>query len=82
VLRTGPRLIDVLKITSQDQSDRRDHVEIPTSSWDKRATHNSFLDLSDPFRLTDAAFERRAGVIDDRTWALVRSTHRRLTRNQ
>jgi hypothetical protein len=75
VLRTGPRAIEVLKITSQDQRDRRDHVEIPTRSWDKHATHNSFLDLSDPYRLRDAAFTRKAGVLDERTWALVRRVH-------
>jgi hypothetical protein len=75
VLRTKRGRVDVLKITSQDQSDRRDHVEIPTKTWDKRATHNSFLDLSDPIPVKAKAFERRAGAIDPKTWSLVRKLH-------
>lgn len=76
VLRVQRGAADVLKITSQDQSDRADHVEIPTRSWDQRADHNSFLDLTDPYRLRMEAFERRAGAVDDRTWALVRGMHK------
>jgi hypothetical protein len=75
VLRTRKGRVEVLKITSQDQSDRRDHVEIPTKSWDKRATHNSFLDLSDPIPVKPTAFSRRAGAIDPKTWKLVRKLH-------
>jgi len=75
VLRTYRTQVEVLKITSQDQSDRADHVEIPTRTWDRKAEHNSYLDLSDPYRLRDSSFERKAGVIDDRTWKLVRREH-------
>jgi hypothetical protein len=75
VLRTHVRQVEVLKITSQDQSARRDHVEIPTKAWDHRATHNSFLDLSGPLRLRDAAFSRKAGTIDDTSWSAVRQLH-------
>jgi hypothetical protein len=75
VLRTTKGRIEVLKITSQDQSDRRDHIEIPTKSWDKRATHNSYLDLSDPITVKAKAFERKAGTIDSKTWSLVRKLH-------
>jgi hypothetical protein len=75
VLRTHRKRVEVLKITSQDHSDRRDHVQIPTRAWDKKATHNSFLDLSDPFHLGDAAFSRKAGRIDDATWKAVRQLH-------
>jgi hypothetical protein len=75
VLRSRRGGADVLKITSQDQSHRADHIEIPTRSWDKRADHNSFLDLTDPHRLGATAFQRRAGTIDGRTWALVRTRH-------
>jgi hypothetical protein len=75
VLRTYRTRVEVLKITSQDQSDRADHIEIPTRAWDRKAEHNSFLDLSDPYQLRDGAFERKAGVIDDRTWTRVRREH-------
>jgi hypothetical protein len=75
VLRTHQHQVEVLKITSQDQSTRRDHVEIPTEAWDHRATHNSFLDLSDPFRLRDSAFSRKAGRVDAKTWRAVRQLH-------
>nr|WP_205863714.1 type II toxin-antitoxin system PemK/MazF family toxin [Planosporangium mesophilum] len=75
VLRTHRRQVDVLKITSQDRSARSDHLEIPTTAWDRKATHNSFLDLTDPFRLRDAAFSRKAGTIDDKTWRAVRRMH-------
>lgn len=75
VLRTYQRQVEVLKITSQDRSARRDHIEIPTRAWDRRATHNSYLDLSGPFRLRDAAFTRRAGTVDARTWSAVRRLH-------
>jgi len=75
VLRTYRSRVEVLKITSQDQSDRSDHIEIPTGGWDRKADHNSYLDLSDPYQLRDGAFERRAGMVDDRTWALVRREH-------
>jgi hypothetical protein len=75
VLRTHQRQVEVLKITSKDQSARLDHVEIPTRAWDHRATHNSFLDLSDPFRLRDGSFSRKAGTIDAKTWRAVRQLH-------
>jgi hypothetical protein len=75
VLRTYRRQVDVLKITSQDRIARSDHLEIPTTAWDRKATHNSFLDLTDPFRLRDAAFSRKAGTIDDKTWRAVRRMH-------
>lgn len=75
VLRTHRAAVEVLKITSQDQSDRRDHIEIPTSSWDRKATHNSYLDLTGPFRLPDGAFSRRAGRADPAIWDRVRGLH-------
>lgn len=66
---------EVLKITSQDQSHRRDHVEIPTVTWDPDATHNSYLDLSDPIRVTADLFQDRAGVLDAAVWKQVRALH-------
>lgn len=75
VLRTYKARVDVLKITSQDRSDRRDHIEIPTRTWDSHAKHNSYLDLSDPYKVRATSFERKAGKIDDKTWRLVRMTH-------
>jgi mRNA-degrading endonuclease toxin of MazEF toxin-antitoxin module len=76
VLRPVRVRVEVLKITSQDRSDRRDHVRIPTRPWDARATHDSYLDLSDPLRLRPSAFVRRAGRVDAATWRLVRGQHR------
>ncbi|MFE0592052.1 type II toxin-antitoxin system PemK/MazF family toxin [Micromonospora echinospora] len=68
VLRVHPRFVDVLKITSRARSWRTDHVVIPTASWDQRATHDSHLDLSRVFRVSDGAFVRRAGSVDSATW--------------
>lgn len=53
--------IVVLKITSQDKSHRRDHVRIPTRSWDARAEHDSYLNLGEPILVRPTAFQRRAG---------------------
>jgi hypothetical protein len=75
VLRTYRSRIDVLKITSQDQSHRTDHVEIPTRTWDRRAEHNSYLDLTGPLTIRHAAFQRRAGTLDASTWRQVRRLH-------
>lgn len=66
---------DVLKITSQDQRSRRDHVEIATEGWDPGATKNSFLDLSDPIRVREKAVDNRAGALDAATWTKVRKLH-------
>ncbi|SCG46579.1 type II toxin-antitoxin system PemK/MazF family toxin [Micromonospora siamensis] len=72
VLRADRRGADVLKITSQDKSDRDDHVRIPTRSWDASADHDSFLDVSEPIRVTAAAFADRAGTCDPTLWRQVR----------
>ena len=64
---------DVLKITSQDKSDRGDHVEIPTRAWDPGAEHDSYLDLTEPIRIARAAFEDRAGACDRRCGGRCRS---------
>ncbi|MCC5580789.1 type II toxin-antitoxin system PemK/MazF family toxin [Microtetraspora sp. AC03309] len=75
VLRTHRGGAEVLKITSQDQRHRDDHIEIPTRTWDHDADHNSFLDLSDPIRVTTAAFQDRAGELDPKIWRHVCSLH-------
>ena len=75
ILRPRWRGYDILKITSQDQSQRRDHVEIATRAWDRNATKNSYLDLSDPIRLKQRALDNRAGSLDASTWAKVRRLH-------
>jgi mRNA-degrading endonuclease toxin of MazEF toxin-antitoxin module len=64
VLRGGFRGITVLKITSQDKSRRRDHVSIPTRSWDPHARHDSYLNLGELFVVPPQAFHRRAGACD------------------
>ncbi|MGJ6968867.1 type II toxin-antitoxin system PemK/MazF family toxin [Streptosporangium sp. G11] len=76
VIRTHPRGVEVLKITSQDKSHRVNCVRIPTAHWDKRARKDSWLDLDDPHLINDRDFRRRAGMCDDRTWSLVRRRHR------
>ncbi|WP_157546157.1 type II toxin-antitoxin system PemK/MazF family toxin, partial [Microtetraspora fusca] len=75
VLRTHRGGAEVLKITSQDQRRRSDHIEIPTRTWDPDADHNSFLDLSDPIRVTTSAFQDRAGELDRAIWRHVCSLH-------
>jgi mRNA-degrading endonuclease toxin of MazEF toxin-antitoxin module len=76
VLRTGRGGSAVLKITSQDQSARAAHLRLPTAGWDPRADHDSWLDLRSAYQLRQASFQRRAGVVDARSWKSVRRTHR------
>jgi mRNA-degrading endonuclease toxin of MazEF toxin-antitoxin module len=64
VLRRGLTGLVVLKITSQDKSQRRDHVRIPTRTWDPRARHDSYLNLGERLTVRRGAFERRAGTCD------------------
>ncbi|SCF31178.1 type II toxin-antitoxin system PemK/MazF family toxin [Micromonospora chokoriensis] len=73
VLRADSRGADVLKITSQDKSDRDDHVRIPTRDWDPGAEHDSYLSLTEPVRLSSAAFADHAGRCDADLWKKVRS---------
>jgi len=75
VLRGDARHREVLKITSQDQSDRNDHIAIPTRSWDRGADHNSYLDLTGPIRVPVKSFEDRAGALDPAIWQKVRRLH-------
>ncbi len=76
VVRTHPSGVEVLKITSQDKSDRSDHLSIPTAGWDPHATKDSWLDLSETHFVPDHDFERRAAsTCDSRTW-------KRVTRSQ
>ncbi|WNV88396.1 type II toxin-antitoxin system PemK/MazF family toxin [Umezawaea sp. Da 62-37] len=75
VLRTYRKRVDVLRITSQDKSDRADHLRIPTKGWDPKATHDSYVDLSAPFRLNDRAFNRKAGRMSAAAWSSVREQH-------
>ncbi|MFC4021411.1 type II toxin-antitoxin system PemK/MazF family toxin [Micromonospora sp. GCM10011542] len=80
VLRADARGADVLKITSQDKSDRDDHVRIPTRDWDPGAEHGSYLSLTEPIRISSAAFADRAGTCDGGLWRRVRSLHHLPTR--
>ena len=72
VLRRGLRGVTVLKITSQDKSRRRDHVTIPTRSWDPHARHDSYLNLGELFTVASDAFQRRAGACDPEVMREVR----------
>ncbi|MFF5052301.1 type II toxin-antitoxin system PemK/MazF family toxin [Micromonospora sp. NPDC000663] len=73
VLRADSRGADVLKITSQDKSDRDDHVRIPTRDWDPGAEHDSYLSLTEPIRISSADFADRAGRCDADLWQQVRA---------
>ncbi|MFG1883477.1 type II toxin-antitoxin system PemK/MazF family toxin [Micromonospora sp. NPDC049102] len=73
VLRVDSRGADVLKITSQDKSDRDDHVRIPTREWDADAEHDSYLSLTEPVWVSLADFADRAGRCDADLWRKVRS---------
>ena len=64
VLLRRRRGVIVLKITSQDKSHRRDHLSIPTRSWDPWARHDSYLNLGEPIIVRPAAFQRHAGGCD------------------
>ena len=75
VLRTGRYGAEVLKITSQDKSNRTDHVRIPTRAWDPGADHDSYLGPTDPIRVVPAAFADRAGTCEPRLWREVQILH-------
>ncbi|RKN49663.1 type II toxin-antitoxin system PemK/MazF family toxin [Micromonospora endolithica] len=72
VLRVDGRGADVLKITSQDKSDRDDHVRIPTRDWDPDAEHDSFVNLTEPVRVPIADFANHAGACDPALWRQIR----------
>ncbi|MCZ7439334.1 type II toxin-antitoxin system PemK/MazF family toxin [Micromonospora sp. WMMC241] len=72
VLRVDGADAEVLKITSQDKSDRDDHVSIPTRSWDADAEHDSWLDVSEPIPVALTAFADKAGDCDAGVWRGVR----------
>ncbi|MEU9515237.1 type II toxin-antitoxin system PemK/MazF family toxin [Micromonospora sp. NPDC048169] len=72
VLRVDGGDAEVLKITSQDKSDRDDHLPIPTRDWDPDADHDSFLDVSEPIPVPLDAFADRAGTCDPDLWRGVR----------
>jgi len=75
VLRGDGHTFDVLKITSQDKSQRHDHIAIPAHTWDRRATGPSFVDLSAPFQLHRGDFHNYAGPVDPSTWHRVVQVH-------
>ncbi|MGC5021152.1 type II toxin-antitoxin system PemK/MazF family toxin [Micromonospora sp. DT47] len=77
VLRADNRGAEVLKITSQDKSDRDDHVRIPTRDWDADAEQDSWLDLAEPVRISLSAFANQAGSCDPDLWRQVRQLHGR-----
>ncbi|MCZ7425325.1 type II toxin-antitoxin system PemK/MazF family toxin [Micromonospora sp. WMMA1949] len=72
VLRIDGGDVEVLKITSQDKSDRDDHLPIPTRGWDPDADHDSYLDVSEPIAVPLGAFADRAGTCDPDLWRGVR----------
>lgn len=76
VIRTHGRGVEVLKITSQDKSHRKNYISIPTTRWDPRAQKDSWLDLAASQFIYDHAFRRRAGNCDDETWSRVARHHR------
>lgn len=75
VLRIDGGYREVLKITSQDQSRRSDHVRIPTKVWDPGADHDSYLDLTGPVKVAVQEFDDRAGRLDPAIWRKVRKLY-------
>jgi hypothetical protein len=67
---------EVLKITSQDQSHRDDHVRIPTKTWDPGADHDSYLDLTGPVLVAVQEFEDQAGTLDPAIWRKVKQLYK------
>ncbi|NUT04055.1 MAG: hypothetical protein HOV76_11295 [Hamadaea sp.] len=77
IMRTHATSVEVLKITSQDKSHRRDHVEVlDTHVWDPRARYNSYLDVSHTVWITDTALDHRAGPVHPWTLWQARRRHR------
>lgn len=75
VIRVDGAYREVLKITSQDQSDRSDHVRIPTKTWDPGADHDSYLDLTGPVKVAVGEFDDRAGTLDPAVWRKVKQLY-------
>lgn len=77
VVRTHPRGVDVLKITSQDKSHIRDCIPISNETWYKHVRQSgSWLDLSLTYHLDDHAFhELLATRCDSTAWSRVRQRH-------
>jgi hypothetical protein len=78
VVRTHASLVEVLKITSQDKSNRWDHVAIPTANWDRHAWKDSWVDLSRTYFLADHAFRKPASDTCD-AWVWDQVTRRHAT---
>lgn len=70
VYRLLPDHVEVLRSTSQDRLDRPDHILLPTAGWDRRATHDSCLDLR-LRQLPPGNFRRYAGPCPPGVWAEV-----------
>lgn len=75
VIRVDGGRREVLKITSQDQSHREDHVRIPTKTWDSSADHDSYLDLTGPVMVAVQEFDDRAGTLDPAIWRKVKQLY-------
>lgn len=75
VIRVDGANREVLKITSQDQSHRSDHVLIPTKTWDPGADHDSYLDLTGPVKVAVTEFDDRAGSLDPAVWRKVKQLY-------
>lgn len=70
VLRTFPDYAEVLKSTSQDKSDRRDHIPLPVAGWDAAADHDSWLELRRHV-VPYPAFRRYRGHCPPQVWHYV-----------
>lgn len=75
VVGTGPRGVNILKITSQDKSGRPEYIRMPVAGWDPSATHDSWLELDRPRRIARSAFRRPLGVCDEGVWRQVTHHH-------
>jgi hypothetical protein len=68
VMRTSTHHAEVLKITSVNKSHRDEYVRLPVASWDPKADHDSWLELSPLREVPYYDFRRYAGWCDSQAW--------------
>lgn len=75
VVSTQRRHALVLKVTSKDKGGREEYVRMPVGSWDQRADHDSWLELSPLRKVPYTDFRRLAGLCDLGVWQRVTDRH-------
>ncbi|MEV0646339.1 type II toxin-antitoxin system PemK/MazF family toxin [Phytomonospora sp. NPDC050363] len=75
VIRTHRNIVEALAITERAEGPDGDHLAIATASWNRKAVHDTVVDLGEPAIVTDHALRRMAARCDDETWAAVAARH-------